>query len=508
MLTTMRKNFARLSRSRRGNVAMIGALSAFVLVGLVGLSVDFSRTITARQMLQNATDAAALAVGAKQGLTPTQQQSLAAAYLAANLHLDPSFGTVSGVTVTPGDGKLTVSAKLDVPTTLSILLGRSLPATASSDVVWGQTKLWVSLVLDNTGSMMETDSKGTTKLSALITATNQLLVTLEGVAAHPGDVEVALIPFSKTVNVGTANTNATWIDWTDWESEPANGTTVTSNTWADYGPQGKKKTCPYTSSSHGFVCQSTSANASASAANIPASGLICPSQDDGSKNAGRGSRYYNGCYTSVKQVPSCSSNCKYNHVWTPNAHNTWGGCIMDRAQPYDTDATTPTVAANRFPAENASSCVPSVMLGTLGHDWTALKSRVDAMVAGGNTNQTVGLHWGWMAQTASAPLNAPSLPAFTTRYIILLSDGLNTQNRWTTSQASIDSRMTQACANAKAAGFVIYSIYVNTGGSGSSSVMQTCATDSSKFYALTTSGAIISAFAAIGQEITHLRVAK
>lgn len=512
MFTTKRKPLDRFGRDKRGNVAMIGAMSAFVMVGLTGLSIDFSRTMSARTALQNATDGAALAVGAKKNLTLEQQQSLVNAYINANLHLDPSFGSVSDVTLTPGDGKLTVAAKINVPTTLGLLLGRSLPATASSNVVWGQTKLWVSLALDNTGSMMETDSHGQTKLSALITATDQLLAMLQGVAAHPGDVEVALVPFSKTVNVGAAsNVNATWIDWTDWESAPANATTVVSSTWNKYGPQGSKTGCPWSTSNNGFSCQTTPVNGSATTTTIPTSGAyagyICPTVDNGSKNAGRAARYYNGCFNSVKQVPTCTSNCLYNHTWIPNAHNTWGGCIMDRAQPYDTNATAPTDAATRFPAENTQSCVSSVMLGTLGHAWGDLKAKTDAMTANGNTNQTIGFQWAWMAQTGGDPLNAPALPDFTTRYIILLSDGLNTQNRWSSSQSAIDARMTAACANAKAAGVVIYTVFVNTGGSGSSSVLQSCATDSSKFYNLTTSGAIVSAFNAIGQEITHLRVA-
>jgi hypothetical protein len=45
------------------------------------------------------------------------------------------------------------------------------------------------------------------------------------------------------------------------------------------------------------------------------------------------------------------------------------------------------------------------------------------------------------------------------------------------------------------------------GASGNSSVLQACATDSSKYFHLTTAGAIITAFNQIAQEITHLRVA-
>lgn len=505
----LRREGQRFARHKGGNVAMMWAAAVFVLLGMVGVSIDFARAATAKAALQNAIDAAALAIGAKPNLTQGQRELLAAQYMAANLNLDSSLGVPTKPKVVVNGDSVTVSSNIRVPTTLGRLIGDYFTPTVSSNVVWGQTKLWVSLALDNTGSMLETDSKGVTKLSALITATNQLLDMLDGVESRPGDIEVALVPFSKTVNVGTANVSAGWIDWTDWEAAPANYNTLASSTlWEDYGPAGKYKYCPWTSSRNGYACQTSATNGAStygSSTNIT-DGKFCPSQDSGSKNSGRAGRHYNGCYNSVKRVASCSSNCKYDHTWTANARSTWTGCIMDRNQSYDVNMTLPTSTATRFPAENSVACVSSEMMGTLGHNWTALKTRTNAMTAVGNTNQTIGLAWGMIAQTQNGPFNAPAVPDFTTRYIILLSDGLNTQNRWSSTQSAIDARMTTACANAKAAGFVIYSIYVNTGGSGSSSVLSACASDSSKFYELKTSGAIVTAFNQIGQEITKLRV--
>ena len=67
--------------------------------------------------------------------------------------------------------------------------------------------------------------------------------------------------------------------------------------------------------------------------------------------------------------------------------------------------------------------------------------------------------------------------------------------------------MTAACNYAKSQGFVIYTVFVDLNGtSGSSSVLQSCASDSSKYFDLTTSGSIITTFNKIAQEITNLRV--
>jgi hypothetical protein len=64
------------------------------------------------------------------------------------------------------------------------------------------------------------------------------------------------------------------------------------------------------------------------------------------------------------------------------------------------------------------------------------------------------------------------------------------------------------CANAKAAGIVLYMVQVNTGGDPTSTLLQNCATDSSKFFLLTSSSQIITTFNQIGTTLSQLRVAK
>ncbi len=83
----------------------------------------------------------------------------------------------------------------------------------------------------------------------------------------------------------------------------------------------------------------------------------------------------------------------------------------------------------------------------------------------GNTNQGIGMAWAWMSLTQSDPLNAPAKdPNYTYKdAIILLSDGLNTQNRWYSNASQIDARQKILCDNAKAAGITVYTIQVNTG---------------------------------------------
>ena len=100
----------------------------------------------------------------------------------------------------------------------------------------------------------------------------------------------------------------------------------------------------------------------------------------------------------------------------------------------------------------------------------------------GNTNQGIGLAWGWMTLTQAIPsMRRPRIRTIIYKdAIVLLSDGLNTQNRWYSNAAQIDARQKILCDNAKAAGITIYTVQVNTGGDPTSAVLQYCAQGTDK----------------------------
>jgi Flp pilus assembly protein TadG len=207
-------------------------------------------------------------------------------------------------------------------------------------------------------------------------------------------------------------------------------------------------------------------------------------------------------------------------TWTPNNHSTWNGCVMDRGNSttpdtvgnYDTNAVAPSmqplITSTLYPAEQYSAC-PQAVMG-LSYSWTSMTSLVNNMSPNGNTDQAVGLQLGWMSLVGGGPFTVPAMQAGYTysQIIILLTDGLNTQDRWYTDQSSIDARQQLTCNNIKAAGITLYTIQVNTGGDPTSTLLQNCASTSDKFYLLTSASQIISAFTAIGTNLTQLRVAK
>jgi hypothetical protein len=151
-----------------------------------------------------------------------------------------------------------------------------------------------------------------------------------------------------------------------------------------------------------------------------------------------------------------------------------------------------------------------------------MNSLVDSMQPNGSTNQPIGLVWGWQSLVGGGPLAAPAKdPNYTyTDVIILMSDGLNTQDRWYSSQTPVDDRMYQTgngsgtCANIKNSGVTIYTVQVNTGGDPTSTLLQNCAggpdkmIDPSKFYMVTSASGLGAVFADIGTNLTKLRVAR
>jgi hypothetical protein len=50
-------------------------------------------------------------------------------------------------------------------------------------------------------------------------------------------------------------------------------------------------------------------------------------------------------------------------------------------------------------------------------------------------------------------------------------------------------------------------VQVNTGGDATSTMLQNCASDSSKFFLLTTAGQIVTTFGQIGTSLSKLRLA-
>jgi Flp pilus assembly protein TadG len=437
---------------RKGNVAILFALAMIPVMGAMGAAVDYSFANALRTNMQKSLDSAGLALSKMMPLSQDQLNTLGNQFFLANFGTPPPFLTMATapVTIVPSTGKLDLSVtgtyKPELAGILRIFGGGdpNFPIGTTTQVVWGLGKVEVALALDNTGSMSSNN-----KLVELKTAAHNLLEILKNAAQQPGDAKVSIVAFGVQTKVDPSNYNAAWVKWNLWEQ--TNGSCSNNN------------------------------------------------------------------YTTKT---SCTNN---GHTWTAANHNTWTGCIADRDKDpnnvnHNVKDTSPTSAETYFPADDNCGALATSM--PLNYNWgtnsnsnndqTTLHGKINAMQAVGNTNVTIGLAWGWntLSPTTSTLPFAGGVAYGTanyTKFLIILTDGNNTQDRWTTNGNTIDTRTAAACTNIKAKGIKIYSIRVING---DAALLQGCASDPSMYYDVQNASELTVVFNAIGSQIANLHLSK
>jgi Flp pilus assembly protein TadG len=181
----------------------------------------------------------------------------------------------------------------------------------------------------------------------------------------------------------------------------------------------------------------------------------------------------------------------------------WGGCVADRDKPNDVKDTAPGAAGTSFPVAECGTLAKTL---PLTGDWTALESMVDSMTPSGMTNVTIGMMWGWHALTPSEPFTqGQAVRPDVEKVIILLTDGLNTANRFTTNPAQIDNRTAEVCDNIKKAKIKLFTVRVIEG---NASLLQSCATAANMFYDVQVASQLKDVFSAIAASLSGARISK
>ena len=345
-------------RDRRGNFALVAAISLVPIMGAVALAVDYSELVRQRQITLNALDAAGIA-SARQiasGASDSDVKAYAKTFFETNLaRIDPA-NTALTVTLpnnNTGGGTLKLCSSLTyhpyfLPAAAMLIGGSANSAqfsfSACSEVRLKNT-LEVALVLDNSGSMSTNGSgTGQPRIELLKTAATELVNTLakqaEQMKQVDRPVQFALVPFSASVNVGADNKDKTWMDLTgispvhhenfDWSTmtASANANKYIQKVGSIYYQRGSgwgaDKDKPMTR----FTLYN----------DILATTRTCTKKDS------RGN-----CTTSVD---------------TTGQYEAWAGCVEARPYPYNNDDTTPTSGTP------ASLLVPMFAPDEAGNLWT------------------------------------------------------------------------------------------------------------------------------------------
>ncbi|MBX9619858.1 MAG: VWA domain-containing protein [Hyphomicrobiales bacterium] len=198
----------------------------------------------------------------------------------------------------------------------------------------------------------------------------------------------------------------------------------------------------------------------------------------------------------------------------------WNGCLSDRDQSYfNYDTRSDGVSGVTNTRYVASFChyyttgSPSpgaqiVPTRTLTTDLEAIRTGVNSMQPTGATNITMGLVMGMATLRSDNPFgtNSSSDP-FTKKFLVLLTDGANTQNRFvgngSASNSAVDDRMTLACNDAKARSVRVFTIGVLDG---QSALLRDCASDSSSYFPVTDASQLNAVFQQILGQVTGIRV--
>ncbi len=470
-LSTFASIRRRFSRNQDGSVGMIFGLSLIPLLGLTGVTVDYGRAALLRAELQSAADATALAL-AKDSVSASPAQITARANAHFNANFPARFGSaIESVVVTKETDRFRVQATARIAYTMVQLIGpTSGVVNAEATSGWGINKIEIALVLDNTGSMGWSNKMQELKkaLCGDTTCSNTnpgsgFVKAMKDAAVRNDQIRIALVPFDTTVRVPQTVQSAVTAGWSMPDS------------------------FSYTGAGYCGANPNTAERVSWSLAGAPSTSWFRFANRD-------------------KDTIAAGSGCGAGRI----TRTTWQGCLWDRDQDNNRD-TTPngvdtTDIRTLYPAvtcrsNNLARMAPLVDVRTNAAN---LITSLAAMQPSGNTNVTIGATWGMNMLTPGFPMSTAIAPeANLSRFMILLTDGDNTENRTTGNQTSIDARTRIACASAKAAGILVYTVRVIEG---NRDLLRECASTPGNYYEVASASQLDSVFQSIAGKIGGIRL--
>ena len=226
ILARVNRSIGRFVRNTAGNIMISTSIMALPLLGVVGVGIDMAETYRVKGAFQGAVDAAALAAAKTYAASGDVAQARAfgtdvfnaniANLSTASATFALDFGgpngtggdcAVDGITATASvshqvffDGIHKVFNTTDGHNNMDVM----------SKVHCGNDTIEVAMVLDNSGSM-----NSSSKLTTLKAAAKSLVATLHNTmsnSSRPQPIKFGIVPFAGSVNVGSSNKNAAWMD--------------------------------------------------------------------------------------------------------------------------------------------------------------------------------------------------------------------------------------------------------------------------------------------------------
>jgi hypothetical protein len=239
----------KLARESGGNTLAMIAVALFPLLALTGGAIDMGRGYLAETRLQQACDAAVLAARKRLGTSPAAGGVIPAdvaevgnRFFNSNF-ADGSYATTDRTfTLTlEGDFSMTGEASVVVPTMVMGMFGfQQLDVSATCGSQVGMSNTDVMMVLDVTGSMMETNPEDSEpRITELKQTVRSFYDQLEAAKAAGARVRYGFVPYATNVNAGGLLLDDWVTDTWTYQSRRLVGTGSASGTtsyWATGNP--------------------------------------------------------------------------------------------------------------------------------------------------------------------------------------------------------------------------------------------------------------------------------
>lgn len=544
-VSQIRATLRHLWSDRRGAIAPMAAVAMIPLLISVGVAVDVGRLVASRSSLQDATDAANLALARMPASTTgAAMQAKAREWILANV-TDAAIRNSLVVDVpqrTTGEIKLSTNGRMS--TSFSSLLGvSSMQVFGNSTVKYGTAHIELALVLDNTGSMAQNG-----KLDALKSAAKSLVKQLSDSARVSGDpnaLKIGVVPFSIAVNVGAQYQSSSWITGVQPTAYGADLFTSGSRDRFQYfskmstawGGCVESRPMPYDIQDTG----ATSANGA-----TMFTPFFAPDEPDDYQTSGSTKYGYGNDYLTDDSGTA-------GKAWDADS----GGGVLwwqkKQGEPgkYKTAPNKTQQALSPYPVGPNSGCGIAPLL-RITTDMTSVNSKLDAMVANGNTHIPLGLIWGWHLLSPNTPFSDGVAYGTkgTVKIVVLVTDGENTYTtnannqickngsgslyyctpdtndsnytgygyKWqkristnggdfSTPVQAMNDRLGKLCANMISQKIEMYTVPVQVSDANIKGLLKSCATGTDHYIDVADASGLDDAFSNIAGSISGLRVA-
>ncbi len=456
----------RYTCEKAGAIAVLFAILIPLLLGIAGMSLDYSQAYLVKQRLAQALDAAALAAVASSTEEAEITQRVKE-FFDLNYPEEKLGFTFEPYVYINGEEVVVYGYARYDTMFLGVLGIDSIDVTASTTVIREVQGIEVVLVMDNTGSMNWHDN-----ISALRTAASNFVYIMYGIDVDEGSaadpslldnmatrekeyIKIGLVPYAATVNVGPYGLGKD-LDG-NYYDEP-----FVNNPF----------NLEYTTSSYNYD--------------------------------------WKGCVMAQDYPNDTEDN---EGPWDMYRY-----CLDDNDDPYCNLRYNYTTGEYYVRYKPNYGC-PDAMITPLSTSPTKLKYAIDKMKANGYTHGNYGMVWGYRVLSQAFPFREGVEwdNPYWRKAVVMMTDGVNTVHPYYSaygptqdnnlSTYKLNERLADVCENMKSDGILIYTVTFAGGVNESTKdYYRQCATSEDYYYDAPSQEDLITVFEKISRELSNLHI--